>query len=104
MSAYFLLAFSIISEVAGSTLLKLTDGFKRILPTLGMIIGYGLAFYGLSLTLRTLPLGVAYAIWAGIGTALTAIAGIVIYKETFNRRIFFGLCLVIAGVILMNIG
>lgn len=104
MSAYLLLAFSIISEVAGSTLLKLTNGFKRFLPTLGTILGYGLAFYGLSLTLKDLPLGMTYAVWAGLGTALTAVAGIFLYKEKFNRRIFYGLCLVIAGVILMNVG
>jgi len=104
MSAYIILGLSILSEVVGSTLLKTTDGFKKILPTLGVIVGYGFAFYGLSLALKTLPLGIGYAIWAGLGTALTALAGIIIYKEKINFRTFSGLVLIIGGVILMNIG
>ncbi|MEH7386902.1 multidrug efflux SMR transporter, partial [Bacillus sp. JJ1521] len=71
MNAYILLILAIISEVFGSSMLKATDGFKKFLPSVGVIIGYGLAFYALSLTLKTLPLGLAYAIWAGVGTALT---------------------------------
>lgn len=104
MSAYIILGLSILSEVAGSTTLKATDGFKKILPTLGVIVGYGLAFYGLALSLRSLPLGLAYAIWAGLGTALTALAGITIFKEKTNFRKLFGLVLIIGGVVLMNIG
>lgn len=104
MTAYILLTVAIISEVVGSSLLKITNGFKNLLPTIGTILGYGVAFYGLSIVLKTLPLGMAYAIWAGLGTALTAIAGIIIYKEKFNQHILFGLMLIIGGVILLNIG
>lgn len=104
MNAYFVLALSIVSEVFGSSMLKATNGFKRILPTIGVIIGYGIAFYALSLSLKTIPLGVAYAIWAGLGTALTALVGIIIYKESFNSKTLYGLILIIGGVILLNIG
>ncbi|GGN56005.1 DMT family transporter [Oceanobacillus indicireducens] len=103
MNAFVLLVFAIISEVFGSSFLKLTNGFKKILPTLGVIIGYGTAFYTLSLTLTELPLGLVYAIWAGMGTALTAIVGIVVYKEVFNMKKLTGILLIIAGVVLLNI-
>lgn len=104
MSAYLLLAISILSEVIGSSLLKLTNGFKKVIPTLGVIIGYASAFYGLSLALKSIPLGTAYAIWSGVGTALTAIVGIIFYKERFNRHTVIGVGLIIAGVILLNMG
>jgi multidrug resistance protein EbrA len=104
MNAYILLVISIVCEVFGSSLLKATNGFKKLLPTLGVIIGYGIAFYALSLSLKTLPLGMAYAIWAGLGTALTVLVGVTIYKENFNSKKLFGLVLIIGGVILLNIG
>jgi multidrug resistance protein EbrA len=104
MNAYALLLIAIICEVFGSSMLKATNGFKKLLPTLGLVIGYGLAFYTLSLSLKTLNLGVAYAIWAGLGTALTAIVGVLIYKENFNLKKLLGLALIIGGVILLNIG
>ena len=104
MNAYMLLALSIVSEVFGSSLLKVTDGFRRLLPSLGVFLAYGAAFYMLSITLKTLSLGVTYAIWSGVGTALTALVGIIIYKETFNRNKIFGLVLIISGVFLLNLG
>lgn len=103
MSAYFLLTLSIISEVFGSSLLKLTNGFRRILPSLGVVLGYGFSFYLLGLTLTQLPLGMVYAIWAGVGTALTAMVGVVFYKEALNSKKIVGVLLIIAGVILLNI-
>ena len=84
MNAYILLILAIISEVFGSSMLKATNGFKKLLPSLGVALGYGIAFYALSLSLKTLPLGLVYAIWSGLGTALTALVGIFIYKENFN--------------------
>ena len=104
MNAYILLVFAIISEVFGSSMLKATDGFKKFLPSLGVMVGYGLAFYGLSLSLTTLPLGMAYAIWAGVGTALTALVGIIVYKEHVDRKKILGFFLIIGGVILLNVG
>lgn len=103
MSAYLLLAISIIGEVFGSSLLKATNGFKKVLPSLGVVFGYGIAFYTLSLTLTELPLGTVYAIWSGVGTALTAMVGVVLYKEVFNLKKFLGIMLIIFGVILLNI-
>ncbi|KAB2330733.1 multidrug efflux SMR transporter [Cytobacillus depressus] len=102
MNAYVLLILAIVSEVFGSSLLKATNGFKRFLPSLGVIIGYGTAFYTLSLTLKALPLGMVYAIWAGLGTALTACVGLFLYKESFHLKKFVGLVLIIGGIVLLN--
>ena len=104
MNSYVLLFIAIISEVVGSSMLKATNGFKKLFPSIVVVVGYGLAFYTLSLSLKTLPLGMAYAIWSGLGTALTALVGIVLYKETFNSKKAWGLLLIISGVILLNIG
>ncbi|MED3574303.1 multidrug efflux SMR transporter [Cytobacillus praedii] len=104
MNAFVLLLIAIVSEVFGSSMLKVSNGFKKILPSIGIVVGYGIAFYALSLALKTLSLGVAYAIWAGLGTALTAIVGFTIYKEKFSSKKLIGLVLIIGGVILLNFG
>lgn len=103
MSAFILLMTAVISEVFGSTMLKVSDGFKKILPTIGFVLGYGLAFYTLSIVLQYLPLGMSYAIWSGLGTALTAVIGITVFKEGLNSKKLWGLILIITGVILLNI-
>lgn len=102
MYAYGLLLLAILSEVFGSSMLKATNGFKKLLPSIGVVLGYGIAFFTLSLSLKSLPLGTAYAIWAGVGTALTAIVGTVVYKERFNLKKVFGLLFIISGVVLLN--
>ncbi|WP_054955383.1 DMT family transporter [Paenibacillus dakarensis] len=104
MNGYLLLITAILGEVFGSTMLKASNGFKKILPILGIILGYALAFYALSLSLKTIPLGMAYAIWSGVGTALTALIGIIIFKEGFNSKKLLGLILIIGGVIVLNLG
>ena len=103
MNAFILLVIAIASEVVGSSLLKITNGFKRLVPTLGVIFGYGIAFYTLSLSLQVLEIGVAYAIWSGAGTALTALVGIMIYKESLNSKKVLGLLCIISGVIVLNL-
>ncbi|CAG7599524.1 Multidrug resistance protein EbrA [Paenibacillus solanacearum] len=103
MNAFILLATAIVCEVFGSSMLKASNGFKKWLPSIGVVAGMGLAFYCLSLSLRTIPLGTAYAIWAGAGTALTAVAGAVFYKERLNSAKIAGLALIIGGVIVMKL-
>ncbi|MFF2177731.1 DMT family transporter [Lysinibacillus sp. NPDC058147] len=103
MSAFGFLFISIISEVFASSMLKLTNGFKRLFPSIGVLVGYGTAFYFFSLTLQSLAIGTAYAIWAGIGTALTAIIGIIFYKELFNFKKIIGILLIIVGVVILNL-
>lgn len=103
MNGYFLLIAAIVLEVFGSTMLKVANGFKKLFPIIGVILGYGLAFYILSLSLKHVPLGMAYAIWSGVGTALTALIGVIVFKEGMTRKKLLGLGFIIGGVVLINI-
>ncbi|GAB3249908.1 DMT family transporter [Arthrobacter pigmenti] len=100
---YIFLALAILFEVAGTSLLKLSDGFTRLWPTVGVALGYGMAFWMLSLTLRAVPVGIAYAIWAGLGTALIAVIGVVVFGESLGTVKIIGIGLIVAGVIALNI-
>ncbi|NQX71645.1 multidrug efflux SMR transporter [Paenibacillus alba] len=103
MNPFVLLAAAILAEVFGSSMLKVSNGFKKLFPSLGVVVGMGLAFYCLSLSLKVIPLGTAYAIWSGAGTALTALIGVVIYKEKLNLKNYLGLVLIIGGVVMMKL-
>ncbi len=102
MKGYIYLTISIISEVFATTLLKLSEGFTVILPTVGVIIGYVLAFYFISKALQTLPLSLAYAIWSGVGTAATALIGVILWDELLNTIMLCRIGLIIGGVFLLN--
>jgi len=101
--AYLLLFFSIITEVFGSTMLKLSASYANKLAILGVIVGYGLCFYLFSLALLELPLGFAYAVWSGVGTVLTTMVGLFLFKEKINRQGVFGISLVLVGVVMINL-
>ncbi|REK77170.1 DMT family transporter [Paenibacillus paeoniae] len=103
MNPYMLLMFAILSEVFGSSMLKLSKGFSKWLPSIGVVLGMGSAFFFLSQTLKELPLGIAYAIWSGVGTALTAVVGVVLWKETINVKKALAIVLIIGGVIVMKL-
>ncbi len=100
---YVFLALAIVFEVAGTSLLKLSDGFTRWWPSVGVAVGYGMAFWMLSITLRSVPVGVAYAIWAGLGTALIAVIGAFFFGETLGTIKIIGIGLIVAGVVALNI-
>lgn len=104
MKGYLFLALSIVSEVFATTMLKFSEAFTILGPSIAVALGYGISFYSLSLCLKTLPLSLAYAIWSGIGTALTVIVGIVVWGEIFNLYSAIGITLIIGGVILLNQG
>jgi len=99
---WFLLAIAISAEVIATSSLKLTEGFSRLWPSLAVIAGYALAFYFLSLTLRYMTVGVAYAIWAGTGIALIALIGWVVFGERLDWAGMLGITLIIAGVVILN--
>ncbi|AOS98440.1 Multidrug transporter EmrE [Microbulbifer aggregans] len=101
--AYLYLAIAILAEVAATTALKASEQFTRPLPSALVIFGYGLAFYMLALVLRTIPVGIAYAIWAGVGILLVALAGAVIYREVPDWPAVIGMTLIIAGVVIINL-
>lgn len=104
MKGYLFLTLSIISEVFATTMLKLSEGFTVLVPSLAVALGYGISFYSLSLCLKTLPLSLAYAIWSGVGTALTVLVGMIIWHDMFNLYSALGIALIIGGVILLNQG
>jgi small multidrug resistance pump len=97
------LAIAIVSEVVATSALKSAEGFTRLIPSLLVFAGYGLAFFFLSLTLRTIPLGVAYAIWAGVGVALVALVGWVVYQQSLGVAELIGIGLIVSGVVVLNL-
>jgi small multidrug resistance pump len=101
---YGLLAAAIAAEVAGTTAMKYSEGFSRLWPSLATVAGYLVAFALLAQTLKTLEVGTAYAIWAGVGTAVIAAIGMVFLGETMTAAKVAGIALVIAGVVLLNLG
>lgn len=99
---YLYLGLAIVFELVGSSFLKLSDGFSKQLHTSVCIIAYVTCFYFLSLALRTIPLGVAYAVWSGIGIVCTALISLFIFKQDISVHSMIGILLVIAGVVVMH--
>ena len=96
------LILAIVAEVIATSALKASVGFTRPLPSLLVVGGYGVAFYLLSLVLRTLPVGITYAIWAGLGIVLVTLVGIVVFGEKPDLPAVFGISLIVAGVVLVG--
>jgi small multidrug resistance pump len=103
LMTYGALLVAIAFEVIGTTLLQQSQQFTKLLPTLGMALCYGAAFYFLSITLRVLPVGIAYAIWSGLGIVLISLVGMVLFRQTLDLAAIIGLGLIIAGVIVVNV-
>ncbi|MFD7711985.1 DMT family transporter [Streptomyces sp. NPDC059785] len=101
---YVLLAGAIAAEVAGTTAMKYSEGFSRLWPSLITVLGYGVAFALLAQTLKTVAVGTAYAIWAGAGTAVIAAIGMLFLGEGLTAAKFAGIVLIIAGVVVLNLG
>ena len=103
MPAWLLLIGAVVMEVIGTTALKLSDGLTRLVPTLVVIVGYGLAFTALAFVLKRIEMGVAYAVWAGLGTALIALIGVIFFGESLNPLKIGSLSLIIIGLIGLNL-
>ncbi len=101
--SYFYLAIAIVAEVIGTSALKATEGFTRAAPTIIVVIGYGIAFYFLSLALRHIPVGVAYAIWSGVGIALITLIGWLVFKQALDAAALAGILLIVLGVIVIRV-
>ncbi|MFD4528984.1 DMT family transporter [Streptomyces sp. NPDC058470] len=101
---YVMLAGAIAAEVAATTAMKYSDGFSRLWPSLVTLLGYVIAFALLAQTLKTVSVGTAYAIWAGVGTAAIAAIGMVFLGEGLNAAKLTGIALIIGGVVLLNLG
>ena len=101
--AYLYLAIAIIAEVAATSALKASSEFTRLLPSLIVVIGYGVAFYFMTLVLRTIPIGITYAVWSGVGIVLVAVIGAFLYKQVPDIPAIIGMGLIIAGVVVIHV-
>ena len=98
---YLLLA--IIAEVIGTSALKPSEGFTKLIPSGIVVVGYGTAFYLLSLVLKSLPVGIVYAIWSGVGIVLITIVGVFAFKQTLDTPAIIGMSLIVAGAVVLNL-
>lgn len=100
---YLYLSLAIIAEVTATSFLKLADGFSKPIPSLITIIGYAAAFYFLSLTLRAIPVGIAYAIWSGVGIVLISLIAWLFMGQKLDAPAILGMGLIVAGVAVLNV-
>ncbi|KXK01646.1 MAG: multidrug efflux SMR transporter [Ignavibacteriaceae bacterium] len=100
---YLFLGLAIILEVIGSSFMKVSNGFSKVTPSIVMVVAYLVSFYFLSLALKSIPLGIAYAIWGGLGIVLTAIISVTIFKQSLDLPAIVGIILIVSGVLVMNL-
>ncbi|HAT3851102.1 TPA: multidrug efflux SMR transporter SsmE, partial [Serratia marcescens] len=98
MSAFMYLTMAIVAEVIATTMLKASEGFTRLWPSLLVVLGYGVAFWGLSMVVKSMPLGIVYAIWSGMGIVLVSVAAVFVYQQKLDWPAIVGMGLIIAGV------
>ncbi|WP_409932453.1 DMT family transporter [Paraburkholderia sp. BCC1886] len=103
MPPYAILSIAIVAEVIATSAMRASEGFSRLLPSVVVVLGYGVAFYCLSLTLKSIPVGIVYAIWSGAGIVLITLVALVLYKQVPDLPAIIGLGLIIAGVAVLNI-
>lgn len=99
---YVYLAIAIFAEVSGTLALRASESFTRPLASVIVVVGYAVAFYCLSLTLKTIPVGIAYAVWSGAGIVLIAIFGYIVFSESLDWPALFGMGLIIGGIVLLT--
>ena len=103
MPHWIYLSIAIVAEVVGTSFLKSAEGFTRFLPSLIVVVSYVVAFFFLGLALKTLPVGIAYAIWAGVGVALIALVGYAFLGQSLDAPAILGMALIVAGVVVINV-
>ena len=101
--AYLYLTIAIVAEVIATNALKASEEFTKLVPSIVVVVGYGAAFYFLALVLKVIPVGVAYAIWAGMGIVLVAIVAAIVFKQVPDLPAIIGMLLIISGVVIINV-
>jgi small multidrug resistance pump len=99
---YLYLGLAVLFEVIGSSFIKASDGFTKALPTVIVAVAYLICFYFFSLALKGIPLGVAYAVWGGLGIILTTLISVFIFKQTIDFPAVIGIALIVSGVFVIN--
>lgn len=102
-AAYLYLGLAILFEVTGSTFLQKSQQFTKMAPTLTLIILYGISFWFLSQALKSMPLGVAYAIWSGLGIVLTATISVLVFRQVLDMAAIIGIAMIVSGVVVMQV-
>lgn len=97
------LTMAIVAEVIATTMLKASEGFTRLWPSLLVVLGYGVAFWGLSMVVKSMPLGIVYAIWSGMGIVLVSVAAVFVYQQKLDWPAIVGMGLIITGVLVINL-
>ena len=100
---YFYLAIAIMTEVVATSALKSSEEFTRLGPSILVVVGYSASIYFLALVLKTIPVGIAYAIWAGMGIALIAIVGAILFRQIPDAPAIIGMILIVSGVVIINV-
>jgi len=100
---YLYLMLAILGEVVATSALKATDGFTQTIPSIIVTVGYAAAFYFLSLTLKTIPLGISYAVWSGVGIVVVSLFGWIYYKQHLDFAAIAGMSLIVAGVLVIHL-
>jgi len=103
LNAWMILGLAIVAEVIGTTALKASENFTRLVPSLIVVVGYGVAFYCLSLVLKSVPVGIAYAVWSGLGIVLITAVAWLLYGQRIDLAGLIGMGLIIAGVLVLNV-
>lgn len=103
MNPYACLAAAIALEVIATSLLKASEGMSRLAPTLGAPACYGVCFYLLALTMKSIPTGIVYAIWSGVGIVLISVIGLLVFKQRLDTPALIGIGLICAGVLVINL-
>lgn len=100
---YLYLAVAIVFEVIGSSCIKASDGFTKLIPSVITVVAFIICFYSLSIALKSIPLGIAYASWAGLGIVLTALVSYFVFKQNIDLPALLGMALIIVGVVVINV-
>ncbi len=101
--AYLILLFAVVAETIGTSALQASQQFTRFWPSVLVVVGYGLAFYLMALTLKVMPVGIVYAIWSGLGIFLIAIIGFVVFGQRLDWPAIFGLSLILIGILVIHL-
>jgi multidrug transporter EmrE-like cation transporter len=103
MNKWLVLGIAIVAETLATSAMKSSEGFTKLLPSIVVVIGYGIAFYFLSITLKVIPVGIAYAIWSGVGIVLISVAGWFWFGQKLDAPALIGMAMIIGGVVIMNV-
>lgn len=103
MNSWVVLGIAIVAEVIATSSLKASEGFTKLWPSVAVVVGFAVAFYCLSLCLKVIPVGIAYAVWAGVGIVLITLVGWLVFKQAMDWPAILGMTMIISGVVVMNV-